>query len=129
MLAMAGMSGTVLSVSSIAQEKAKDTKKDDTKKDTKKDTKADDTKKDTKKAVVKPGIVKINEGKDGKFRFSIYNVDEKFLAMSSPSGYKTKEEAVKGLEDLKNSLKDAKTEYGQSDAKKEQDDKEKDKNK
>ncbi len=118
MLAMAGMSGTVLSVSSIAQEKAKDTKKDDTKKDTKKD--------DVKKAAVKTSIVKIGEGKDGKFRFSIYNADGEFLAMSGANTFESKADAVKGLEELKAALKETKIEYLES---KKVKDKEKDKNK
>ena len=114
MLAMAGMSGTVLSVTSIAQEKAKDTKKDDTKKDTKKDTKAEDTKKDTKKAIVKASTVKIGEGKDGKFRFSIYNAEGEFLAMSGANTFESKADAVKGLEELKAALKETKIEYLES---------------
>lgn len=129
MLAMAGMSGTVLSVSSIAQEKAKDTKKDDAKKDTKKDAKdsKDDTKKDTKKAAVaKASIVKIGEGKDGKFRFSIYNADGEFLAMSGANTFDSKADAVKGLEELKAALKETKVEYLES---KKVKDKEKDKDK
>ena len=133
MLAMAGMSGTVLSVSSIAQEKAKDTKKDDTKKDTKKDSKKDttdskdakdskdDTKKDSKKAVVKPSVVKIGEGKDGKFRFSIYNAEGEFLAMSGSNTFESKADAVKGLEELKAALKETKIEYLESKKTKEKD--------
>ena len=120
MLAMAGMSGTVLSVSSIAQEKAKDTKKDDTKKDTKKDAKdakdsKDDSKKDTKKAAVaKASTVKIGEGNDGKFRFSIYDADDKFLAMSGANTFESKADAVKGLQELKDALKETKIEYLES---------------
>ena len=109
MLAMAGMSGTVLSVSSIAQEKAKDTKKDD-----------------TKKAAVKASIVKIGEGKDGKFRFSIYNAEGEFLAMSGANTFDSKADAVKGLEELKAALKETKVEYLES---KKVKDKEKDKDK
>ena len=101
MLAMAGMSGTVLSVSSIAQEKAKDLKKDD-------------TKKDTKKAAIKASTVKIGEGKDGKFRFSIYDADDKFLAMSGANTFESKADAVKGLEELKAALKETKIEYLES---------------
>ena len=117
MLAMAGMSGTVLSVSSVAQEKAKEVKK--ATKETTKDDSKKTTKDDTKKAAVKPGIVRIGEGKDGKFRFSIYNAEGDFLAMSGANSFATKEEALKGLEELKAALKETKVEYTKIEPKKE----------
>jgi uncharacterized protein YegP (UPF0339 family) len=59
------------------------------------------------------GVAKIGikEGKDGKFRFSIYDADGKFLAMSGPQGLPTKEDAAKAVEKLKAALKDGKIEY------------------
>jgi uncharacterized protein YegP (UPF0339 family) len=65
-------------------------------------------KKDEKSA--KHGVVKIGKGKDDKFRFSVYDGDGKFLAMSAPGGYATKAECEKGLEALKDALTDAKIE-------------------
>jgi uncharacterized protein YegP (UPF0339 family) len=109
MLALAAGTSTVISMSAVdlsAQEKAKDTKKE---------TKTDKSEKSEK---VKAGSIDIKEGKDGKFRFSIYDGDEKFVAMSGPGGYATKEDAIKGVEKLKLVLKDAKIEFPPKDDKK-----------
>lgn len=104
MLAMGGLSASMISLvssDSNAQEKKEAPKK-----------------KDDKKAE-KIGSIVIKEGKDGKFRFSIYDGDEKFLGMSGPQGFPTKEDAAKGVERLKAVLKDAKTEYAKKDEVKE----------
>lgn len=109
MLAMGGLSASTISIvssNSIAQDKKDAKKKDDAKKSE------------------KIGSVVIKEGKDGKFRFSIYDGDEKFLGMSGPQGFPTKEDAAKGLERLKAVLKDAKTEYAKAEPAKADDKKE-----
>ncbi|HVK18879.1 MAG TPA: hypothetical protein VM533_18255 [Fimbriiglobus sp.] len=71
------------------------------------------------------GIVEINEGKDGKFRFNVRDNDGKFLAMSGPTGFATKEDAAKALEKLKDALENPKV----TSAKKAAGGKEKDKEK
>lgn len=60
------------------------------------------------KTATSKGTVKIGEGKDGKFRFSIYDGDNVFLGMSSAKGFDTRAEAVKGVEALKAALANAK---------------------
>ncbi len=95
----AGMTGLVSSGSlglALAQDK----------KDTKKDTK--DTKKDAPKTTAKAGVIEVNEGKDEKFRFVIRDADGKLLAMSGPTGFATREDAIKALETLKEALPTAK---------------------
>ncbi len=66
-----------------------------------------DTKKDTK-AAKGGGSIEVNEGKDGKYRFTIRDGDGKLLAMSGPTGFATKDDAVKALENLKTVLPTAK---------------------
>lgn len=56
----------------------------------------------------KPGTVEIKQGKDDKYRFNVRDADGKFLAMSGPSGFATKAEAVKALDALKAALDGAK---------------------
>ena len=56
----------------------------------------------------KAGEVRINEGKDGKFRFTVYNAGGTLVAQSGLSGFATKEDAVKGVEALKETLATAK---------------------
>jgi len=70
------------------------------------DTKA--KKKDDAKTSSSKATVKIGEGKDGKFRFSIYDADDVFLGMSGPKGYETRAEAVKGIDAMKAALASAK---------------------
>lgn len=102
MLAMGGLSASMISIVSS-------------------DSNAQEKKEAPKKKADKIGSVVIKEGKDGKFRFSIYDGDEKFLGMSGPQGFPTKEDAAKGLERLKSVLKDAKTEYAKKDEVKDED--------
>jgi uncharacterized protein YegP (UPF0339 family) len=64
------------------------------------------------------GVVKVSEGKDGKFRFSVYDGDEKFVGGSGPVGYATKEDAAKAIDGLKAALASAKIEYVKKDEKK-----------
>lgn len=66
-------------------------------------------KKTTKAAA---GTVEINEGKDGKYRFIIRDSEGKFLGMSGPTGFATKEDCEKGLEELKTALAGAKVVTG-----------------
>jgi uncharacterized protein YegP (UPF0339 family) len=63
-----------------------------------------------KKATEKTtGIVEVNEGKDGKYRFTIRDNDGKFLAQGGgPTGYATRDDAMKGLEKLKAALENPK---------------------
>lgn len=72
------------------------------KKDTKKDVK--DAKKDAPKTTAKAGVIEVNQGKDDKFRFVIRDADGKLLAMSGPTGFATREDAIKALETLKEAL-------------------------
>lgn len=66
-------------------------------------------KKDVKKgAKAAAGVIEINEGKDGKFRFLIRDGEGKLLAMSGPGGFDKREEAVKAVETLKDVLPGAK---------------------
>ena len=67
-----------------------------------------DTKKDAPKTTAKAGVIEVNEGKDGKFRFVIRDADGKLLAMSGPTGFATREDAIKALETLKDALPTAK---------------------
>lgn len=52
------------------------------------------------------GIIQIQEGRDGKFRFMIRNSENKYLAGSL--GYETKADAQKAVEELKGLIDDAK---------------------
>ncbi|MBX9581704.1 MAG: hypothetical protein K2X87_15485 [Gemmataceae bacterium] len=56
----------------------------------------------------KPGTVEVKQGKDDKYRFTVRDADGKFLAMSGPTGFATKAEAVKALDALKAALDGAK---------------------
>lgn len=56
----------------------------------------------------KPGKIEFKEGKDEKFRFKISDPDGKFLVESGP--FKTKEDAIKGVETLKQVLANTKVE-------------------
>jgi uncharacterized protein YegP (UPF0339 family) len=67
-----------------------------------------DVKKDAKGSKSAAGVIEINEGKDGKFRFVIRDGDGKLLAMSGPTGYATREDAGKAVETLKAVLPGAK---------------------
>ncbi len=71
-----------------------------------------DTKKDAKDAkdakATKAGTVEVNEGKDGKYRFNVRDADGKLLAMSGLTGFATRDDAVKALENLKAVLPTAK---------------------
>ena len=67
-----------------------------------------DTKKDAPKTTAKAGVIEVNEGKDDKFRFVIRDADGKLLAMSGPTGFATREDAIKALETLKEALPTAK---------------------
>ena len=71
----------------------------------KKDTKKDAPKTTTKAAA---GVIEVNEGKDDKFRFVIRDADGKLLAMSGPTGFATREDAVKAVEKLRDALPTAK---------------------
>lgn len=53
-------------------------------------------------------VIEVNEGKDGKFRFVIRDGQGKLLAMSGPSGFEKREDAVKAVETLKEVLPEAK---------------------
>ena len=66
-LLLAGAMAGLITVGGIAVAPAQDKK---------------DTKKDTKTAKAGAGTIKINEGKDGKFRFNVYDADGKYLAGS-----------------------------------------------
>jgi uncharacterized protein YegP (UPF0339 family) len=59
---------------------------------------------DKKKATVdtRPGKVVVSEGKDGKFRFVVRDADDKYLAQSG--AFEKKEDAMKGIEALKEAL-------------------------
>lgn len=87
----------------------------DGKKDVKKKEPAD--KKESKKAA--PGKIEINEGKDGKFRFSVRDADGNYLGGSGPIGYATKADAVKAIETLKEVIATAKIVDAPKDEKKE----------
>lgn len=75
-----------------------------------------------KKKAAAAGTVVIKQGKDDKYRFSIYDGNDKFLGMSPANGFETKAEAVKALEHLKEVLKDAKVVDGKKAAAKDEDD-------
>lgn len=57
------------------------------------------------------GVIRIQEGKDGKFRISVRNSEDKYIAGSPPSGYETKADAQKALEELKTVISEAKVVY------------------
>jgi hypothetical protein len=61
-------------------------------------------KKDTTKAAGKTGTIEINQGKDEKYRFVIRDSEGKLLAMSGPTGFEKREDAVKAVETLKDVL-------------------------
>jgi len=63
---------------------------------------AQDKKGEAKKAAAKPGVIEVNEGKDGKFRFTVRDSEEKFLAQSG--AFEKREDAIKGIETLKEAL-------------------------
>jgi uncharacterized protein YegP (UPF0339 family) len=65
-------------------------------------------KKDDPKTSASKATIKVGEGKDGKFRFMIYDADDVFLGMSGPKGFDTKADAVKGIEAMKAALASAK---------------------
>ncbi|MBX9624073.1 MAG: hypothetical protein K2X82_09715 [Gemmataceae bacterium] len=79
-------------------------------------------KKDAPKAG-KAGTVEIKQGKDDKYRFNVRDADGKFLAMSGPSGFATRAEAVKGLDALKAALDGAKVVDVKGNGKDDEDDK------
>ena len=56
------------------------------------------------------GTVVIKPGKDGKFRFTVRDGEGKLLAMSSPAGFKTTDDATAAIDALKKTLADAKVE-------------------
>ena len=66
--------------------------------------KKDTTKKDTTKAAGKTATIEINQGKDEKYRFVIRDAAGKLLAMSGPTGFEKREEAVKAVDALKEAL-------------------------
>lgn len=70
-------------------------------------TNAQEKKSATKKS---SGVIQIQEGKDGKFRISVRNSENKYLA-GSPIGFETKAEAQKAVEELKEVISDAKLVY------------------
>lgn len=74
---------------------------------------------DAKKGKKGTGTVEVNEGKDGKFRFVVRNADGKLLAMSGPTGFVEKADAVAALDELKAVLETAKVESGKKKAPKE----------
>ncbi|MFM8931473.1 MAG: hypothetical protein ACKOS8_06300 [Gemmataceae bacterium] len=53
------------------------------------------------------GVIQIQEGKDGKFRISVRNNENKYLA-GSPVGFETKADAQKAVEELKDVISEAK---------------------
>src|SRR5438067_308132 len=63
------------------------------------DKKKDDKKKDEKKI----GTIEVYKSKDGGYRFRVKNADGKNLAISAVSA-DTKDEALKQLEDIKDTL-------------------------
>jgi uncharacterized protein YegP (UPF0339 family) len=56
------------------------------------------------------GTVVVSEGKDGKYRFTVRDADDKFLAASA--AFATKEEATKGIEKLRDALENPKITSG-----------------
>jgi uncharacterized protein YegP (UPF0339 family) len=71
-----------------------------------------DVKKEARGTKSATGVIEINEGKDGKFRFVIRDGDGKLLAMSGPTGFATREDAGKAVETLKAVLPGAKVVAG-----------------
>ena len=70
---------------------------------------AQSKKETTKKADATPAAtIEIKEGKDGKFRFTIRDADGKLLAMSSPSGFATSDDAAEAIATLKAAIAKAK---------------------
>jgi uncharacterized protein YegP (UPF0339 family) len=71
---------------------------------------AQDTKKkkEEPKSSTTKGVVKIGESKDGKWRFSIYDGNEKYLGQSA--AFASKEDAMKGMEALRAALASPKIE-------------------
>ena len=56
------------------------------------------------------GVVQIKEGKNGKFYFTVRDGDGKLLAMCSPAGFKSADDATAMIETLKQTLEVAKIE-------------------
>ena len=84
--------------------------------DTKKPVAADKTspKKDssakTEPKKTSTGTIQITEGKDGKFRYKLVDSDNKFI-FGALTGYETKEDAAKGVQNMKDVLSTAKITY------------------
>ena len=57
------------------------------------------------------GVVEISEGKDGKFRFSVRDGENKYVGGSGPIGFESKEAAAKAVQSLKDTLSNAKITY------------------
>lgn len=57
------------------------------------------------------GVVEITEGKDGKFRFSVRDGENKYVGGSGPIGFENKESAAKAVQSLKDTLSNAKITY------------------
>jgi len=57
------------------------------------------------------GVVEIAEGKDGKFRFSVRDGENKYVGGSGPIGFETKEAAAKAVQSLKDTLSNARITY------------------
>src|SRR4051794_16527337 len=53
------------------------------------------------------GVIEITEGKDGKYRFFVRDAEKKLLAMSSPTGFASAEEAKTAIQHLKEIVKAA----------------------
>lgn len=54
------------------------------------------------------GVVEISEGKDGKYRFSVRDSENKYVGGSGPIGFESKEAAAKAVQSLKDVLSNAK---------------------
>ena len=59
-------------------------------------------------ATAATGVIEIGEGKDAKFRFFVRNDEGKLVAMSSPGGFATADDAKEGIQHLKEIVKTAK---------------------
>ncbi len=70
------------------------------------------------KVTKKAGTVTVKQSpKNDKFYIGIRDADDKYIGQGRPSGYETKEDAVKGLEAIKTALDGAKIEYIKADDK------------
>jgi uncharacterized protein YegP (UPF0339 family) len=56
------------------------------------------------------GTIQITEGKDGKFRYKLVDADNKFI-FGALTGYESKEDAAKGVQNMKDVLSTAKITY------------------